>query len=184
METVLEIKHADLYAADGDGIRKVISGYDLTVNSGDVTTVTVDSAEETHLLYVIITGDREPTAGTVKRKKGMIGRIRKGSEVFAELTVRENIGLAASGKIREDVLQGFGFDSDMDTAELGRVDRVKLLFLQRYLQEPVYITAEEPFTGLDEDEIRQVTEFIMGETEKTGIPVVIIETKETGGIPG
>jgi energy-coupling factor transporter ATP-binding protein EcfA2 len=61
---------------------------------------------------------------------------------------------------------------------------VKLLFLQRYLQEPVYITAEEPFTGLDEDEIRQVTEFIMGETGKTGIPVVIIETKETGGIPG
>ena len=184
METVLEIKNADLYAAEGDGIRKVISGYGLTVNSGEVKTVTADSAEEAHLLYGIITGDREPTAGTIKRKKGKIGRIRKGSEVFAELTVQENIGLAADGNVREEVLRGYGFDPDMDTVELGRADRVKLLFLQRYLQEPVYITAEEPFTGLDEDEIRQVTEFIVEETEKTSVPVVIIETRETGGTPG
>ena len=53
------------------------------------------------------------------------------------------------------------------------------MFLQRYLQDPVYIAAEEPFEGLDEDERHQVMSFIVEMTEKTGISVLIIETMGT-----
>lgn len=181
MGTILELKEIELYVPDGDGIRKVISDYSLSLSEGEIKTIKTDSREETHGLYGIITGDKEPTAGTVIRSKGRIGRIRCGTEVFSELQVYENISLAFWGRYRKGTAREHGFDPRMETAELSRAERIKLVFLQRYLQDPVYIAAEDPFDGLREDETDQVMSFIKRETWNTGIPVVIIETEGESG---
>lgn len=178
MEKVLELRNIDLYAPQGDGIRKVISGYSLTLNKGEIRTVTAESREETHLLYGIVTGDRESTAGKVNRAEGTVGKIRRGSEAFAELQVHENLALALGGRYRKGAAREYGFDPREETSRLGRADRVRLMFAQRYLQEPVYIAAENPFEDLEEPEILQVMNFLREEAGRTGIPVLIIETTE------
>ncbi len=175
MDSILELKNADVYAPDGDGIRKVISGYSLQLHRGEIKTVTADREEESHLLYQLIAGEKEPTAGTVNRAEGTVGKIRKGSEPFGELQVYENLMLATDGKYRKGTAREYGFDPKAETSDLSRADKVKLMFVQRYLQDPVYIAAEDPFEKLDDGEKRQVLSFIRKETEKTGIPVVIIE---------
>lgn len=182
METVLEIKDIALYAPDGDGIRKVLSGLSLTLCRGEVRTVTAGSAEEAHALYCIAAGELEPTSGTVARADGIKGLIRRGAAVFPELSVQENIMLAYVGRPGKDTASGYGFDPGRKTSELNDADRVKLLFLQRYLQEPAYIVAEEPFEGLDVSGKEQALRFITEETEKTGIPVLIMESERTGDL--
>lgn len=176
MDSVLEIKNIDVYASDGYGIRKVISGYSLQLHRGEIKTVTADSEEEARLLYRLIAGEKEPTAGTVNRAEGTVGKIRKGSEPFGELQVYENLMLAMGGRYRKGTAREYGFDPKAETSELSRVDKVRLMLVQRYLQDPVYIAAEDPFPLLDEDEKQKVLRFIREETEKTGIPVVIIQT--------
>ena len=176
MDIVLELKKIDMYVSDGDGIRKVISGYSLQLHRGEIKMITADNEEEAHLLYQLIAGEKEPTAGIVQRAKGTAGKIRKGSEPFDELLVHENLMLATGGKYRKGTAREYGFDPRMETSELSRVDKVRLMLVQRYLQDPVYIAAEDPFRSLDENEKQQVLSFIRKETEKTGIPVVIIET--------
>ena len=176
MNGVLELKNIDVYAPDGDGIRKVISGYSLQLHRGEIKMITADNEEEAHLLYQLIAGEKEPTAGTVNRAEGTVGKIRKGSEPFEELQVYENLMLATGGKYRKGTAREYGFDPRMETSELSRVDKGRLMLVQRYLQDPVYIAAEDPFRLLDEDEKQQVMRFIREETEKTGIPVVIIQT--------
>ncbi|MBR5979227.1 MAG: hypothetical protein IK029_00360 [Oscillospiraceae bacterium] len=182
METVLEIKDIVLYVPEGDGIRKVMSSYSLSLGKGEVRTVAADSGEEAHYLYRIAAGDLEPTSGTVTRSGGIIGLIRRGSEVFAELTVDENIALACGADRGEKTAAEYGLDAGIKASELSSGDRVKLLFLQRYLQEPAYIVAEEPFEGLDVSGKEQALRFITEETEKTGIPVLIIESERTGDL--
>ena len=182
METVLEIKDIVLYVPEGDGIRKVMSSYSLSLGKGEVRTVAADSGEEAHYLYRIAAGDLEPTSGTVTRAEGIKGLIRRGSEVFPELTVDENIALACGADPGEKTAAEYGLDPGRKASELSSGDRVKLLFLQRYLQKPAYITAEEPFCGLDETDREQALRFIEKETEKTGIPVLIIETEKTGDL--
>ena len=176
MDSILELKNADVYAPDGDGIRKVISGYSLQLHRGEIKTVTADSEEEAHLLYQLIVGEKEPTAGTIHKTEGSAGKIRKGTELFGELQVYENLMLATGGRYRKGSAREYGFDPGMETKELSRADKVKLMFAQRYLQDPVYIAAEDPFRSLDENEKQKVLSFMREETEKTGIPVVIIET--------
>ncbi len=176
MDSVLELKNIDVYAPDGDGIRKVISGYSLQLHKGDIKTVFADSEEEAHLLYQLIAGEKEPTSGTVNRAEGTVGKIRNGSEPFGELQVYENLMLAMGGRYRKGTAREYGFDPKAETSELSRADKVKLMFAQRYLQDSVYIAAEDPFRSLDENEKQQVLKFIREETEKTGIPVVIIQT--------
>ena len=175
MNGVLELKDIDVYAPDGDGIRKVISGYSLQLHKGDIKTVFADSEEEVHLLYQLIAGEKEPTSGTINRAEGTVGKIRKGSEPFGELQVYENLMLATGGKYRKGTAREYGFDPKAETIDLSRADKGKLVFAQRYLQKPVYIAAEDSFRSLDENEKQQVLSFIRKETEKTGIPVVIIE---------
>ncbi len=175
MDSVLELKNINAYVTDGNGIRKVISGYSLQLCRGEIKTVTADIEEEAHLLYQLIAGEKEPTAGTVNRAEGTVGKIRKGSEPFGELQVYENLMLATGGKYRKGTAREYGFDPKAETSELSRADKVKLMLTQRYLQDPVYIAAEDPFRSLDENEKQQVLSFIRKETEKTGIPVVIIE---------
>ncbi len=175
MNGVLELKNIDAYLTDGSGIKKVIYGYSLQLCRGEIKTVTPDSEEEAHLLYQLIAGEKEPTAGIAHRTKGTLGKIRKRSEPFGELEVYENLMLATGGKYRKGTSREYGFDPRTETSELSRTEKVQLLFAQRYLQDPVYITAEDPFRSLDENEKQQVLSFIRKETEKTGIPVVIIE---------
>ncbi len=175
MDSVLELKNIDAYLTDGSGIKKVIYGYSLQLCRGEIKTVTADSEEEARLLYQLIAGEKEPTAGIVQRAKGTAGKIRKGSEPFDELLVHENLMLATGGKYRKGTAREYGFDPRMETSELSRADKVKLMFAQRYLQDPVYIAAEDPFRSLDENEKQQVLSFIREETEKTGVPVVIIQ---------
>lgn len=178
MEAVLKLRDIDLYVPKGDGIRKVISGYSLTLSKGEIRTVTAEGREEAHLLYDIVTGDKEPTAGIVNIAEGTVGKIRRGSEAFAELQVHENLALALGGRYRKGVARHYGFDPREETSRLSRADRVRLSFAQRYLQEPVYIAAEDPFEDIEEPEIMQVMDFLREETGKTGIPVLIIETTE------
>ena len=101
---------------------------------------------------------------------------------FPELPVDENIALACSADPGEKTAAEHGLDPGRKASELSSVDRVKLLFLQRYLQKPAYITAEEPFRGMDDPGREQALRFIEEQTEKTGIPVLIIETEKTGDL--
>ena len=178
-ETVLEMKDVTFYAPCAEGVRKLVSGFSLEVVKGEVRTVKTSGSEETHVLYLIASSEEEPTVGTVRRASGSVGKIRSGASAFPELLVYENIALAFGGRYRKGTAREFGFDPRMKTSELSGADRKRLMFLQRYLQDPVYIAAEEPFEGLDEDERHQVMSFIVEMTEKTGISVLIIETMGT-----
>ena len=175
-ETVLELKDVTFYAPFAEEIRELVSGFSLEISKGEVRTIKTSGVEETHILYLIAAGEEDPTVGAVRRPGGSIGKIRRGAAAFSELLVYENIALAFGGRYRKGTAREYGFDPRTKTSELSGADRKRLMFLQRYLQDPVYIAAEEPFEGLDEDERRQVMSFIVEMTEKTGIPVLIIET--------
>jgi len=176
MDNVLEIKDMDLYVPDGEGIRKVISGFGLIVRRGEIKRIEAKDLEEADHLYRIISGEKEPTAGSIYRAKGRIGKISRGSQPFSELMVHENIALALAGRYSKGTAREHGFDPRQSTAALNRTDRTRLHFLQRYLQRPIYIVADDPFEGLERNEVSAVLDFIGKETEKSGIPVIIIET--------
>lgn len=178
-ETVLEMKDVTFYAPCAEGVRELVSGFSLEVVKGEVRTVKTSGSEETHVLYLIASGEEEPTVGTVRRTSGSVGKIRSGAAAFPELLVYENIALAFGGRYRKGTAREYGFDPRMKTSELSRADQKRLMFLQRYFQKPVHIVAEEPFEDLDENERQQVMSFITQETERTGIPVLIIETVGT-----
>lgn len=180
MKTVLEIKSVSLYVPDGDSIRKVIADCNLSLEKGEVSTITAESSEKSHFLFCITAGDLEPTSGTVIKAEGLTGKMRRESRTFSELSVYENILLACGRIITKETVNGYGLNSDMKASELSSADMVKLLFLQRYLQNPVYIVAEDPFSELSKVEMIETMRFIEKETEKTGISVLIIDTEKTG----
>ncbi len=176
MDNVLEIKDMDLYVPDGDGIRKVVSGFSLIVRRGEIKRIEAKDLEEADHLYRIISGEKEPTAGSIYRAKGKIGKISRGSQPFLELMVYENIALALAGRYSKGTAREHGFDPRQTTSELNSAERTRLHFLQRYLQKPIYIVAEEPFRGLDNSAESKVMDSIREETQRGGISVIIIET--------
>ena len=135
------MKDITFYEPYAEGIREMVSGLSLEIRKGEIRTVKTSGSVETHALYLIVSGEEEPTVGTVRRAVGSIGKIRRGAAAFPEFQVYENMALAFGGRYRKGTAREYDFDPRMKTSELSRADQKRLMFLQRYLQKPVYIVA-------------------------------------------
>ncbi|GAA2100583.1 ABC-F family ATP-binding cassette domain-containing protein [Microlunatus panaciterrae] len=170
---VFDLHHVDAAVGSGDDRRMLLSNLDWSIGPGDrIGLVGVNGAGKTTLLR-LLTGDRQPDAGTVKRGRTLqIGHLSQavteldGSErVLDAVNAIRRATTLASGResTTSSLLEDFGFTGDKLTTRLGELsggERRRLQFLRLLLAEPNVLLLDEPTNDLDIDTLTVLEDYL------------------------
>lgn len=168
---VFDLHRIRLTVGEGGQARDLIKDLDWSIGPGmRIGLIGVNGAGKSTLLR-LLTGDRQPDAGTIKR--GRTIKIGELSQNVAELDQRDrvlesvstNTTQLASGKevSASTLLEDFGFTGDRLTARVGDLsggERRRLQFLRILLSEPNVLLLDEPTNDLDIDTLTVIEDYL------------------------
>jgi len=170
---VFDLQHVDLAVGSDETRRVLLQDLSWSIGPGDrIGLIGVNGAGKTSLLR-LLTGEREPDAGRVKRGRTLaLGELSQnvtelqGSERVLDAVneLRRSTQLA-SGKetSTSTLLEDFGFTGDKLTTRLGDLsggERRRLQFLRLLLSEPNVLLLDEPTNDLDIDTLTVIEDYL------------------------
>ena len=172
---VFDLTHVDFSVGRGHGRRTLLKDLSWSIGPGDrIGLVGANGVGKTSLLE-LLTGDRHPDHGTVKRGKTL--RIGYLTQQVSELRGRHRV-LEAVEQIRRStslasgkelsaatLLEDFGFRGDLLSARLGDLsggERRRLQVLRLLLDEPNVLLLDEPTNDLDIDILTVLEDYLDG----------------------
>jgi len=194
------------------GAITAVDAVSLTVDAGEIVGLVGPNGAGKTTLFNAISGQIRPDQGTVtfggvridrlapfRRARLGIGRTFQLLEVFGELTVRDNLLVAARAKRRSASLWRDLLDAGAPSADeraevadalerVGLADRAdalvstlslgacRLVELGRALVAgPTLLLADEPTSGLDREEAARLAEALRGAQRDRGLAVLVVE---------
>lgn len=183
---------------------KAVSGVNLAIEEGEVHTIIGPNGAGKTTLFNLITGAIRPTAGTVRfngqditgksldaRTRLGLTRVFQSAEIFPELTVRENLRLAAQSRAQSlnplsrtaeeherdagemmDTIS-LSINDNKKAANLSHGNKKRLEIGMSLATEPDCLLLDEPTSGVSEEDSRQIIDQLIEVTQD--ITVVLIE---------
>ena len=172
---VFDLTHVDFSVGRGHGRRTLLKDLSWSIGPGDrIGLVGANGAGKTSLLE-LLTGDRRPDHGTVKRGKTLrigyltqqVVELRTPHRVLeAVQRVRRSTSLASGKELSATtLLEDFGFRGDLLSARLGDLsggERRRLQVLRLLLDEPNVLLLDEPTNDLDIDTLTVLEDYLDG----------------------
>jgi ABC transport system ATP-binding/permease protein len=172
---VFDLTHVDFSVGRGHGRRPLLKDLSWSIGPGDrIGLVGANGAGKTSLLE-LLTGDRRPDHGTVKRGKTLrigyltqqVVELRTPHRVLeAVQQVRRSTSLASGKELSATtLLEDFGFRGDLLSARLGDLsggERRRLQVLRLLLDEPNVLLLDEPTNDLDIDTLTVLEDYLDG----------------------
>src|SRR5918995_1471663 len=172
---VFDLVHVDLSVGRGDQRHVLLKDLSWSIGPGDrIGLVGANGSGKTSLLQ-LLTGDRRPDHGSVKRGKTL--RIRHLSQEVAELhgsqrvlesvhEIRRRTSLASGKELSATtLLEDLGFRGDLLSTRLDDLsggERRRLQFLRLLLDEPNVLLLDEPTNDLDIDTLTVLEDYLDG----------------------
>jgi putative thiamine transport system ATP-binding protein len=180
------------------GERELLSGFDLTVGPGEVTTVMGPSGCGKSSLLSHLCGTLDPAfeaSGQVRLdgvpidrlppERRRIGILFQDDLLFPHLSVGENLAFALPGAVRgrrerrarveaalrEAELAGF---ARRDPATLSGGQRARVALMRTLLAEPRALLLDEPFGKLDQELRHRLRRFVFGHARAAGLPTLLV----------
>jgi putative thiamine transport system ATP-binding protein len=180
------------------GERVLLSGFDLTVGAGEVTTLMGPSGCGKSSLLSHLCGTLDPAfaaSGRVRLEgvaidalppeRRRIGILFQDDLLFPHLSVGENLAFAlpptvrgrrerrarVEAALREADLAGF---ARRDPATLSGGQRARVALMRTLLAEPRALLLDEPFGKLDQDLRHRVRRFVFDHARGAGLPTLLV----------
>ncbi|GHF62404.1 lipoprotein-releasing system ATP-binding protein LolD [Streptomyces mashuensis] len=192
----LSIRGLDYQIAD----RKLLSGLDLTVHTGESVAVMGPSGSGKSSLLSLALGLIKPQAGQLRvcgtdlvglspaqvtrLRRQHIGMVFQFGELLPELMPIENVALPAllSGKRKEPsyqqarrLLEELGVPVDgVATAELSGGERQRAAVARALMESPSLLLADEPTGALDEDSRNHVADVLFATPGQRGCGLLVV----------
>jgi urea ABC transporter ATP-binding protein UrtD len=182
-----------------------VDGVDLRVETGEIRCIIGPNGAGKTTLFNVLTGDLKPTAGTVTlegqridglpvHKIARLGVARKFQvpAVFRELTVLENLQIAANGtrrvssllrrdRGREETVEGVANEVGLGgllanpAAHLAHGEIQRLEIGMVLVEEPRVLLLDEPTAGMTYDETKNIAVMLRELAERRALTMVIVE---------
>jgi lipopolysaccharide export system ATP-binding protein len=178
--------------------KEIVKGVDLEVQTGEVVGLLGPNGAGKTTTFYMICGLIEPTEGRVelddkdvtneplhKKAKLGIGYLPQESSVFKELSVEENLYIAAEANIAEeeerqrvvdDLLELFGIEpirhrlgKALSGGERRRCEIARALVIR-----PRFLLLDEPFAGVDPIAVTEIQK-VIEELKNSGIGILITD---------
>lgn len=184
------------------GEKKVLQGFDLTVERGESVMVLGKSGSGKSVLIKCLVGLLRPDAGSITvlgqdvltldhdaldRLRVKIGFLFQSSALYDSMTVRENLefplrrhGMKQSADERDalvkEALENVGLEKTMDLypSELSGGMQRRIGLARTLILKPEVVLYDEPTTGLDPITGKEIVELILRLQKKYGTSSVII----------
>jgi ATP-binding cassette subfamily F protein uup len=172
---VFDLAHVDFSVGRGHGRRTLLKDLSWSIGPGDrIGLVGANGAGKTSLLE-LLTGDRRPDHGTVKRGKTL--RIGYLAQQVAELRgpdrvleavqqIRRSTSMASGKELSATtLLEDFGFRGDLLSTRLDDLsggEHRRLQVLRLLLDEPNVLLLDEPTNDLDIDTLTVLEDYLDG----------------------
>ncbi len=177
--------------------KEIVKGVDLEVRSREVVGLLGPNGAGKTTTFYMICGLVEPTEGKVyiddedvtrlplhkKAKKG-IGYLPQESSIFKDLTVEENLLIAAEAnvpkqerqRVVEDLLELFNIEPVRyrKGRELSGGERRRCEIARAVVIRPVFLLLDEPFAGVDPIAVSDL-QHIIAELKNSGIGILITD---------
>jgi ATPase subunit of ABC transporter with duplicated ATPase domains len=172
---VFDLTHVDFSVGHGHGRRTLLKDLSWSIGPGDrIGLVGANGAGKTSLLE-LLTGDRRPDHGTVKRGKTLrigyltqqVAALRGQQRVLeAVQQIRRSTSLASGKELSATtLLEDFGFRGDLLSSQLDDLsggERRRLQVLRLLLDEPNVLLLDEPTNDLDIDTLTVLEDYLDG----------------------
>ena len=171
-----------------------VDGVDLALTPGEVRAVIGPNGAGKTVFMHLLSGLLAPTRGTIAldgqdiTRLGVVDRVRRGvtrsfqvTNVFPNLTVAENVQLAASAVTRArtgaSVLQMVGLSdaAALFPPELSHGDQRHLEIALALAPGPRLLLLDEPTAGMSLGETTRTAELIKAINRESGVTIVIVE---------
>ncbi len=178
--------------------KEIVKGVDLEVESGEVVGLLGPNGAGKTTTFYMICGLIEPSEGRVelderdvtaeplhKKAKLGIGYLPQESSVFKELSVEENLYVAAEANIKEkeeqrrvveDLLELFGIEPIRH--RLGKAlsggERRRCEIARALVIKPRFLLLDEPFAGVDPIAVIEIQK-VIEELKRSGIGILITD---------
>jgi urea ABC transporter ATP-binding protein UrtD len=182
-----------------------VDGVDLRIEKGEIRCIIGPNGAGKTTLFNLLTGDLKPTAGRVmlegERIDGLpvhkiarrgVARKFQVPAVFRDLTVLENLQIAANGtrrmgslfrrdRQREETVDGVAREVGLDglladpAAHLAHGDIQRLEIGMVLVEEPRVLLLDEPTAGMTLDETRSIAVLLRELAERRALTMVIVE---------
>ncbi|MER2606879.1 MAG: ATP-binding cassette domain-containing protein [Siculibacillus sp.] len=182
------------------GVREVLCGIDLSVAPGEIVGLLGPSGSGKSTVFEILTGVEKPDRGTVTlrgetlndlgvdaRARRGIGYVPQSPDLFARLSVEDNLRIAADTRLAWDeraadfvgrIVGGFGLEEvrakPVGTLSGGQRRLVEIAFAVCTL--PKFLLLDEPFSGLDPIVVERIVARLRA-LAKAGIGVLVTDHK-------
>jgi ABC transport system ATP-binding/permease protein len=172
---VFDLAHVDFSVGRGPGRRTLLKDLSWSIGPGDrIGLVGANGSGKTSLLE-LLTGDRHPDHGTVKRGRTLriaylaqeVAELRGPQRVLESVQQIRRITSLASGRelSATTLLEDFGFRGDLLNTRLDDLsggERRRLQVLRILLDEPNVLLLDEPTNDLDIDTLTVLEDFLDG----------------------
>lgn len=205
-EPLLTVENVNLWLGDGDRRRHILRNVDLSVldivrpglQQGQVKGLLGPSGIGKTQLFKILAGFQNPDSGTVKVGKeqiapapGRAGVVTQTSQVFMHRRVLSNLVVAGvqGGLTKEEAttmaneyLERFGLADVRDSwaGQLSGGQRQRLAILQQVMVGHELILMDEPYSGLDVNNVEKVSGLIKELTSTNEYLTIVVVTHDIG----
>jgi len=135
----------------------------------------------------IVFGDEELTKAPVERRaRAGIGYVPQGREIFAQLTVEENLRIGLAGRrdgvsrIPDEIFELFPVLADMHSrrgGDLSGGQQQQLAIGRALASDPSLLILDEPTEGIQPNIVREIGDVIRHLNETRGLTVMLVEQK-------
>jgi branched-chain amino acid transport system ATP-binding protein len=176
------------------GSLTAVDGVDLALPAGEIRAVIGPNGAGKTVLLHLLSGLLPPTAGRIAfdgadvTRLGIVDRVRRGitrsfqiTSLFPNLTVGDNVRLAAGGRrdpgrVRELLeLVGLGAASALHPPQLAHGDQRHLEIALALAPRPRLLLLDEPTAGMSFGETERTTALIRRINREQGVTIVIVE---------
>ncbi|ATB29062.1 ABC transporter ATP-binding protein [Melittangium boletus] len=198
---VVELHDVSKSYAEGDAVREVLAGTNLTLNAGEFTVLLGRSGSGKSTLLNLISGIDQPTRGTVRvagqdlghmsehartlLRRERIGFIFQAFNLLPTLTVEENIllpleltgrtGAASRDRVRELLgTVGLGNRAASFPDRLSGGEQQRVAVARALAHAPPLLLADEPTGNLDEQTGRKVLDLLEDLTRRERVCALIV----------
>lgn len=174
MKPILSI--SNIHAGYGD--KPILDGVTLHVNKGEVIALLGHNGAGKTTLLKTIYGLITPTQGKVEAK-GSVVYVPQGVRVFPNLTVRENILIAADTKIiPEHIFELFPALKNKEHSHAGNLsggEQQMVALARAIVQDPDILLLDEPSLGLSPNLVKEVFEILEVLRKEYHYTVLVVE---------
>jgi putative ABC transport system ATP-binding protein len=197
----LRIDDVTVTVPDGDDTLTILDHLDLTVDRGELVTVTGASGSGKSTLLATAGLLRRPTGGDVvvagqataalggrartSLRRDTIAIVFQATQVFPSLTavqqlelvahIRGELGRATRRRARELLdLLGLAGRADTLPGHLSGGERQRVGIARALMGEPSVLLADEPTAALDPQRSREVMQLLAAETHRRGLATVVV----------